>query len=97
VDTRAYFTAATLISCVVTNLDVIKLTKQNFKLLDKKYPYNNCTTLVPINSPYSLNSTVGSGRITKYIHNITPIHNDHLSVLVGIILTDGWIQLNRSS
>ena len=83
-DTRAYFTAATLCSCIITNLDKIKLTKPTFKLLEKKYPYNSCTTLVPINLQYSLNSILGSGKITKYIRYITPIHNDPLSVLVGI-------------
>lgn len=97
VDTRAYFTAATSISMFVANFDIKKLTNKTKQILAKKYPYNNCTAIVPINLPYSLNSTLGSGRITNYIRNITHIHYYHLSVLVGIILTDGWLQLGKSS
>jgi hypothetical protein len=97
VDTRAYFTAANSISMFVANFDIKKLTNKTKQILAKKYPYNNCTAIVPINLPYSLNSTLGSGRITNYIRNITHIHYYHLSVLVGIILTDGWLQLGKSS
>jgi hypothetical protein len=61
---------------------------------------SECSSLVPINLNYSLNSTLGSGKITSYIplpqgpfgvkgRNITPIYDYHLSVLVGIIITDG--------
>jgi hypothetical protein len=95
VDTRAYFTAATQISCIVANYNIKRLRNKTKLMLDKKYPYDDCTALIPINLPYSLNSTVG--RITNYIRNITPIHNYNLSVLVGIILTDGWLQLGKST
>ena len=79
------------------NFNIKNLTNKTKQILAKKYPYNKCTAIVPINSLYSLNSTLGSGRITNYIRNITPIHYYYLSVLVGIILTDGWLQLGKSS
>ena len=87
--TRAYFTAATSFNLFITNYNNTKLTNKTKQILTKKYPYNNCTAITPINLSYSLNSTLGSGRITNYIRNITPIHYNNLSVLVGIIITDG--------
>lgn len=93
VDTRAYFTAATTL--FVTNFKDIKLTQKTSQILSKNYPYSNCTAIVPINLFYNLGSSVGSKKITKYIRYITPIHSYHLSVIVGIILTDGWLQKNN--
>src|ERR1700759_4164523 len=52
VDTRAYFTAANSISMFVANFDIKKLTNKTKQILAKKYPYNNCTAIVPINLPY---------------------------------------------
>lgn len=97
VDTRAYFTAAESFCIFVSNYDVKRLTNKTNKILVKKYPFSECTSLVPINLNYSLNSTLGSGKITSYIRNITPIYDYHLSVLVGIIITDGWLQLGKSN
>ena len=89
VDTRAYFTAATsLFFTPVIN----KLTQQTLNLLKKKYPESSSTSIVPVDSPYALES--GSGRITKYIRNITPVSYYQLSVFIGILLTDGWLQLS---
>jgi hypothetical protein len=109
VDTRAYFTAAESFCIFVSNYDVKRLTNKTKKILAKNYPFtpkgSECSSLVPINLNYSLNSTLGSGKITSYIplpfgvkgRNITPIYDYHLSVLVGIIITDGWLQLGKSN
>lgn len=98
VDTRAYFTAATAtVPFFATNFDNIKLTRNSRKLLSEKYPHSNCTGIVPYGSPYSLGSGVGSGRLTDFIRNITPCHYYHLSVIIGILLTDAWLQLGKAN
>jgi len=103
--TRAYFTAATATSIFVVNFDNIKLTKSTSQILIKNYPHSKCTSLICLPPPFGasvnvnniLGSSVGSGKITKYIRNITPFYLYTFSVLVGIILTDGWLQKNQSN
>jgi hypothetical protein len=78
-----------------------KLLTPTKKLLSKNYPHSNCTEIVCIDDkevlPYCLGSSLGSGKITKYIRNITPFYSYTQSVLIGIILSDGWLQKNKAN
>lgn len=89
VDTRAYFTAATAAKIFKTLTKTINLTKASREILINNYPLSNCNSLIPIDKSYSLGSTVGSKKLTNFTRDITPFHPKIISIIVGILLTDG--------
>jgi hypothetical protein len=97
VDTRAYFTAAIPLFTLIAPFSVKILTKHTMEILTKHYPKSNCTAIVPVNKPYSLLSGVGVKRITNFIRELTSPSIMVQSVLVGVILSDGWIQKSKGN
>ncbi len=85
--TRAYFSAATLVNCFFACPNKVKLANRTKLILNRDYPYSNCTAIVPVNSSYSLGSSVGSVKLTNYIREITPFSSNITSIIVGIVLT----------
>jgi len=65
--------------------------------LEQQYPYSPCTSLVPVGLSYSLNSTIGSGKITNFIRNITSFSYFIISVFFGLLISDGWLQVDSTS
>ena len=41
-----------------------------------------------------MNSTLGLGKITKFIRDLTYLNNQSLDVLIGILLGDAYIKLS---
>lgn len=95
-DDQLYFSSLTLLSfsniVFIAALPFKVLTKTNLNKLcgaEQQYPYSPCTSLVPVGLSYSLNSTIGSGKITNFIRNITSFSYFIISVLFGLLLSDG--------
>lgn len=69
---------------------------ERFPKSDRKYlPENkNCTSLVKYGD--SLTSTVGYPKFTSTIRYMVQIPPNKYEIIVGILLSDGWLQINKS-
>lgn len=54
---------------------------------------SNSTALVPFNKAWTIGSTLGLSKMTKFLRDITYIPDYHLGVLVGLILSDASISI----
>lgn len=61
------------------------------------YPKTNCTNITISNSNYTIGSTLGSAKLTKYIRDITYVPSYHLSIFVGLLLSDGGLSKQKKS
>lgn len=67
------------------------------KFTNSIFPNTNCTALVVWNDPNTIGSTLGYPKFTKYIRDITYIPSYHLSVLVGLLLSDAGLSKQTKS
>lgn len=61
------------------------------------FPSTNCTSLVVWNRPYSIGSTLGLPKLTNFLRNSTFIPSYILSVLVGLLLSDAGLSIQKNS
>ena len=55
---------------------------------------NTCVDLVPFG--LNLPSTVGYPKFTSLVRNMVQIPSNKYSIFIGILLSDGWLQINKS-
>ncbi|CCA78101.1 probable intron-encoded LAGLIDADG endonuclease, partial (mitochondrion) [Serendipita indica DSM 11827] len=98
---QLYFSSLTVLSfsnlVFIASLPFKNLTKTNLKKLEEQYPYSPCTSLVTVGCSDSLNSTIGSGKITNFIRNFTSFSYFIISIIFGLLLSDGWLQVDSTS
>lgn len=66
------------------------------KIHNSLYPPTDCTALVVWGQPYTLSSTLGISKITKFIRDTTyiPLHN--VGVMVGCMLGDAHFRVSTT-
>nr|YP_009486067.1 hypothetical protein [Cantharellus lutescens]AWA82191.1 hypothetical protein [Cantharellus lutescens] len=57
------------------------------------FSYTQSTAIVSYNEPWTIGSTLGLQKMTKYLRDITYIPSYHLGVIIGIILGDANITI----
>lgn len=62
----------------------------NTKHTNNKFGITNCTSLVPYGSDIVL--TINIGRLPKNIQRLTYLPTWFYSIVVGKLLTDGWLE-----
>jgi hypothetical protein len=67
-----------------------KSTKVNKKHKNNKFGLTNCTKLVPYGS--NIGSTINIGRLLKNIQKLTYLPMNFYSIIVGKLLSDGWLE-----
>lgn len=66
--------------------------------IDKSiFPKTSSTSIVIWNNHPTLGSTLGLAKLTNYIRDITYIPTFHLSILVGLLLSDAGLSKQRNS
>lgn len=63
------------------------------------FPKTSCTSMVVWNdkSPHTIESTLGLPKFTKYIRGLSYIPSYHISVLVGLLLSDAGLSKQKKS
>ena len=61
----------------------------------KKWPFTNCTSLVPYGT--NLGSTINMGRLAVNIRKLVSLPYDIDSIVVGILLSDGWLEKEKEN
>ena len=61
------------------------------------FPKTNCTSIVIWNNYPTLGSTLGLAKLTNYIRDITYIPTFHLSILIGLLLSDAGLSKQKNS
>ena len=93
INDQLYLSSLTLLSfsniVFIAAVPFKNLTKNNLIKLEQQYTYSPCTSLVPVGCSDSLNSTIGSGKITNFIRNCTSFSYFFISVIFGLLLSDG--------
>jgi LAGLIDADG DNA endonuclease family len=97
--TRAYFTAAIYHLVIKDNSMIsvgiiISIGLARLMSTSSNYPPTTCTSLVAYGS--NLGSTVGT-RISKLVRNMTVLPFHILGVVVGVLLSDAWLQREKSN
>lgn len=67
------------------------------KINNSIFPETSCTSIVIWNNYPTLGSTLGLAKLTNYIRNITYIPTFHLSILVGLLLSDAGLSKQTNS
>lgn len=66
--------------------------------IDKSiFPKTSCTSIVIWNNYPTIGSTLGLAKLTKYIRDITYIPTFHLSILIGLLLSDAGLSKQKNS
>lgn len=66
------------------------------KIHKSLYPATDCTALVVFGQPYTLGSTLGLAKITKYIRDITYVPVHLIGVIVGCMLGDANFRVSTT-
>jgi hypothetical protein len=67
------------------------------KINNSIFPETNCTSIVVWNNYPTIGSTLGLIKFSNYIRDITYIPTFHLSILVGLLLSDAGLSKQKNS